>query len=120
MKRPGPISLPAKYFAFLLAITAVYVAIVVTMARGLNPPSALAVFGVVIAGLFMGWFLHEGFTEWSNHRRLARLRAERAKATEAAFAQIADAVRGATPEQIAALRRGMGLRTPETAEETPA
>ncbi|MCT7372732.1 hypothetical protein [Mycolicibacterium llatzerense] len=123
MKRPGPISLPAKYLAVLLGITAGYLGLVVAMARELAPTSILAVFAAVIASLVMGWFLHEAVTEVINHRKLARLRAERARATEEAFGQIAAAVRGATPEQIAAFRRRMGIPdspvvAAETAEET--
>ncbi len=104
------------------AVTGAYLTTVVMMARDLAGPSALAVFATVAAGLLMGWFLHEGFAEWRTHVRAELLRAQRAKAAEAAFGEIAAALRGVTPEQVAAFRRQMGLPAtdPETAEETRA
>ncbi len=122
MKRLGPISLPAKYLGVLVGITIGYLAVVVAMARELAPTSILAVFAAVIASTAIGWFLHEGFTEWRTHIKVERLRAERAKAAEAAFGQLAASLRGVTPEQVAAFRRGMGLPAtdPETAEENRA
>ncbi len=120
MKRPAPISLPAKYFAVLLAITIGYLAVVTAMASGLDGPSALGVFAIVIAGMFMGWLLHEGFTEWRTHVKAELLRAQRAKAAEAAMGELAAALGGVTPEQMAAFRRRIGLpaTAPETTEET--
>ena len=115
MKRPHRMSLPAKYFAVQLAITAAYLVAAVVIADAFDLVPVLA---LVAAGVIVGWQLRDAFTEWNSHRRLERLRAERAAAADAAVGQLAEAIRGVTPEQVAAFRRRIGLPETTPTEET--